>query len=105
MNAARREFNSRRYAAGYAVPADQFYTSPAPYTATAAGYAEGGRNGPLSQTPVQSAPFAEKQEQRIDFGDLHERARTDGIQIKRQAAWAESPRPRETISPPFSIRV
>ena len=25
--------------------------------------------------------------------------------LKRQAAWAESPRPRETISPPFSIRV
>lgn len=92
LNAARREFNSRRYAAGYAAPADQFYTSPAPYTAAAAGYAEGGRNGPLSQTPVQSAPFAEKQEQRIDFGDLHERARTDGIQIKTAGSMGGKPK-------------
>ena len=88
MNAARREFNSRRYEAEYAA-------SQAPYPPYPAAYPPSGyeNNGYLEQPqPALSAPRsapAEKQSAKIDFGELRERAQTDGIRIKTAGSIGE----------------
>lgn len=82
LNAARREFNARRYAAS-----ETAYGYSAPYAAPPAGYPNNGygtsefRPSEPSPTPNPSFP-SEDTASKIDFGDLKQRAKADGIQIK-----------------------